>query len=129
MTDKQLTDIGAYVVANLPRPFEWGKFDCAIFVVGWLERNGIEFKLPKYNTEAEARRAMKAMGYDSVADAVDSVLDRAETPRRGDVIMHDGALGVWLYGCIQATPDGLRCTSQEADIVWSGPWRLWTGDK
>ncbi|KQQ90392.1 hypothetical protein [Massilia sp. Leaf139] len=61
-----------YITGHLGRPFEWGKHDCVLFAVGWLEQTtGRDFLGPykPWGSAIEAaRKVAKAGGLDLLFD-------------------------------------------------------------
>jgi hypothetical protein len=89
-----------YIERNAETPFEWGVFDCGLFVLGYLkEVQGIDL-IEKYNlsysTELGSKRAVKKYGFDTLEELVDSEFDRVDRPKRGDLACYDGALGICI---------------------------------
>ncbi len=82
-------------------PFELGtENDCVHMIDFGLKEYGIKTSLSRrgsYSTEAQARRAMKRAGFDSLADAVDAEgfmrLESAATAWPGDIIAFKGDNG------------------------------------
>lgn len=80
--------------------FEWGRLDCVIFAAGAVKTvTGTELGIKRgYKSQAGAFRALKQAGFTSLPEAVDSLLTPVEVAfaRRGDVLMHNGNLGICI---------------------------------
>lgn len=97
------------------RRYAWGTNDCAIFAADMiLAETGIDLAAPfrgRYKTQAGSRRILKALGWADVEAMADALLPRRhDRPRRGDVVLYDGALGpflgiVWSGGVIGPGPE------------------------
>ena len=79
-------------------PFLYGKNDCAQFVAT-IYRNafGIELikNIPAYGTKYTAYRTIvKLGGWEKLL--IDRGFEKTSTPSRGDVVVCENALGVWL---------------------------------
>jgi len=123
-----------FLTAHLNTPFEWGKFDCCLFVAdALLEITDIDIAKPfrgKYTTEKGAMRALIKYGNGTVKDTFSEILGTFK-PRlnacRGDVALIDTptghAVGIVFNGEVWvASPDGLITVSlKEALGCWSVP--------
>lgn len=78
------------------KQFEYGKFDCVIFVNDWLKICvGFDFLDGK---EYNSREAIGTFGYRSLNDAVNKCLNSESIPaafaQRGDIVIYDECLGI-----------------------------------
>jgi hypothetical protein len=91
----------------LGQPFQWGHSDCARMVAAHLRRMGYKVRVPSkgsYATAKSALKALRARGFESMADAVDAVgLERIAPAEAvaGDIVCGAsgdafGAMGVKL---------------------------------
>lgn len=91
----------------LGKPFQWGRSDCARMIAAHLRRLGYKVQLPSkgsYATPKSALKALRARGFESMADAIDAVgLERIAPAEAvaGDILCGAsgdpfGALGVKL---------------------------------
>jgi hypothetical protein len=91
----------------LGKPFQWGRSDCARMIAAHLRRLGYKVQVPSkgsYATPKSALKALRARGFESMADAIDAVgLERIAPAEAvaGDIVCGDsgdpfGALGVKL---------------------------------
>lgn len=82
-----------YIQEAAKRPFEWGVFDCALFVSDWCALNGFdpakEYR-GKYNTEIGAKRIL-AKKAGSLSAAYDEHMFRVGVnfAQKGDVCVTD----------------------------------------
>lgn len=77
----------------------WGTFDCLRFALcGAGRADLIETLVPDYSSQRQAIRALRARGYATLADAIDSIGARVGAPLPGDIGFVDqppvGALGL-----------------------------------
>ena len=87
-----------YIASNRRRPFEWGSFDCVLFVAGWVRlRTGVDqlAGLPAWTSEREARRVIASIG--GLSAALDSRLVRIKPGMAidGDIGIVENTLGVF----------------------------------
>lgn len=80
------------------QPFVWGEDDCAgmfLFHLGAMGHRGIEPPKP-YSSALTAKRSLKAMGFETVEQWVDSLLPRIPAARAlpGDIILVAGDAGL-----------------------------------
>ena len=91
----------------LGKPFQWGRNDCARMIAAHLRRLGYKVQVPSkgsYATPRSALKALRARGFESMADAVDAVgLERIAPAQAvaGDIVGGAsgdpfGALGIKL---------------------------------
>lgn len=82
--------------------FEWARLDCALFTAdAVLAMTGHDIAEPfrgKYSTAAGSVRALKRFGAGDLRSTFDTLLPPRPVgyARRGDVVMHDGAVGVCM---------------------------------
>lgn len=79
-------------------PFSWGSHDCVYFAAKCIFQmtghNTLEdLNLGNYTTPIGAARQIKKLGFNSLEEAVESVLPVIERPRRGDVALCDAGEG------------------------------------
>lgn len=62
-----------YIASHLDKPFEWGKNDCVLFAIGWLEHStGRDFLgayKPWHSAKEAIRKVDDAGGLESLFDA------------------------------------------------------------
>jgi hypothetical protein len=67
------TTLPHYITERLKRPFEWGNFDCMLFVVGWVEIASGRNYLSQYPAWKNAKEAILQVdelgGLEAVFDA------------------------------------------------------------
>lgn len=92
----------SYTRANLRTPYRWGLHDCALFAASCVKvitgQDFAEGLRGTYNDEDGARRVLASLGCADVGDLASRYLpeiSRAE-PRRGDIVMNEGAFGPFL---------------------------------
>lgn len=80
------------------RPIDFQTVDCLRMLRSHLVAMGHKHvpKLPSYRSAAEARRALKAVGHDSLESLLDSLLPRIVPAMRlpGDVVLFAGTRGL-----------------------------------
>ena len=90
----------AFLSANHRRPYEPGRWDCAIWAAGAVEAmTGIDYMrgFRGYRTIAEGHRKLRAKGFEDHVALVASVLPEVPAPfaQPGDVAVIDGlSLGI-----------------------------------
>lgn len=121
--------LNAFLAAHQNAEFKWGTLDCVQFVFLAIEAMTGENPIPahgNYTTRIGAARALSGAGFDNIKFVMDSVAD--DNPpamaMRGDIVMHDGGLGV----CIGKTSlflieDGVGLRT-ERTIDCSHSWRV-----
>lgn len=125
--------LNAWMADKQAAPFEWGKLDCVVFAFGCIEAMTGEQVCPPhgdYTTRIGAMRALTKAGFDNLAFVMDSVLD--DNPpamaMRGDIVMHDGGLGVCLgVTSVFLIEDGVGLKS-EPTLACSHSWRVPFGE-
>lgn len=83
---KQLAE---YIAQNHNNRFEWGKYDCCLFVGRWAHKLGLpdytkDF-IGSYNDKKSAALKLREKGYNSVKDLVAKHLKPALKPLVGDI--------------------------------------------
>lgn len=81
--------------------FEWGNSDCALLAADWVKLHlNVDYAAPfrgRYRTELGSKRALKKLGYTSLADAITASLgeplQNAKLAQRGDVVLVTTSLG------------------------------------
>lgn len=80
----------AAIEARRNTPLAWGASDCCLSAAD-LARSycGVDHAAPLrgYSTPEGAVRALRRLGFASVAEYLDSILPRAARPREGDVVL------------------------------------------
>jgi hypothetical protein len=79
------------------KPFVWGTTDCWIMTRAHLRALGERPPAtPRYRTALGAKKALKLRGFDSMADAIDSILPRISPAEMlpGDVAAVEGVEGL-----------------------------------
>ena len=82
--------------------FAWGQCDCALYVAdAVLAMTGHDIAAPfrgKYSSAAGSARALKRYGAGDLKSTFDTLLPPRPVgfARRGDVVMHDGAVGICM---------------------------------
>lgn len=94
--------LAAYLEPLRARAFEWGAHDCCTFTSGAVKAMTgvdpmVEFR-GQYRSAASSIRALRTIGAGDLAKTMDSKFPSVLPPlaHRGDIIMHDGLLGVCL---------------------------------
>lgn len=117
--------------------FEWGKsdaatfaYDCALYVADGVEAmTGEDIAAPfrgKYSTAMGSAKALKKYGAGTLKSTFDALLPPKPVgyARRGDVVMHDGAVGI----CIGAVALFVRAEGEGPGLeriertLWSHAW-------
>jgi hypothetical protein len=88
--------LAAYIAGAHGAAFAWGKHDCVRFAAGAVEAVTGERLLPRvqYRSQAGAYRALKELGFASVAEAVPLPPVALAFAARGDVVAREDSLGV-----------------------------------
>lgn len=76
--------------------FRWGSHDCVTFAAACVEAMTGDRPIPEignYTTALGAARQIKKLGFNSLEEAVESVLPVIGRPRRGDVALCDAGEG------------------------------------
>lgn len=121
-----------FLSKNQDTPFEWGKFDCCLFVAdAIIEMTGVDIAADfrgKYQSEKGSLRALVKYGKGDVKSTFTHLLGQFK-PRlkagRGDVALiatpTGDAVGIVFNGAVWvATPDGLTTVPlREALGCWS----------
>lgn len=113
-------------------PFQWGKADCMTMFRSHMVAMGHSGlpKQPKYSTALGAKRALSAMGFETIEALLDSLLPRiapaAALP--GDIILSPGSEGLaCLSVSLGAKAFGWHEDSQGAVVMRHrhviGAWR------
>lgn len=83
----------AYLVEAQGRPFDWGRFDCAVFADGTIEAVTGERRFADcttgYRTRIGSLRRIRKLGYPDLGSVVaDRLLERRRLEaRRGDILL------------------------------------------
>ena len=123
--------LDTFIRENMLTPFEWGKFDCCLFVADAVEAmTGTDFAAPfrgRYTTATGSARALKKYGSGDVKSTLTSLFGEP-LPRllagRGDIVLvnsdYGHALGICWGGQIWVTgPAGLHALAPaEALCTW-----------
>lgn len=77
------------------RDLVWGKCDCIQLVVGHARHAGRKVKVPDYGDNLSAARALKRMGYATLAEAMDDHFQRIDPAKvmTGDFVEMPGSEG------------------------------------
>jgi len=121
--------LAALIADAQTRTFVWGQHDCATFAFEVRATlTGDDSPCPwagRYTTAAGSERWLKRSGLGSMEEAVTHRLGPPEPPlmaQRGDIVLHDGALGVCIgRDALFLTPDGMTPRPM-ADIKTA--WRV-----
>lgn len=125
--------LAAYIGAVRDRPFEWGRFDCALFAAGAvMALTGRDPAAGLAGTYADAVGAARTLRALSAADVEHLATLRLGDPippalaQRGDVVSVDTDAGPALGVCLGGTaavpgPAGLEFL---AAPLWRHAWRL-----
>lgn len=96
--------LSAYLAAQRGKPFAHGAHDCALFAAGAvLAMTGsdpaADFR-GAYRSIAGSVRALKDIGAGSLEATIDAIFPviPAGIARRGDLVWHDGSVGVCMGG-------------------------------
>ena len=93
-----------FILVNRERPFVWGEWDCILFACAAAEAiTGVdkaEDYRGQYSDEAGARAILRELGQGTLLKTVDHQFERKEVAyaTRGDLIWHDGCVGVCIGG-------------------------------
>lgn len=130
--------LAAYLEPLRARPFAWGTHDCCTFASGAVEAVTDVDPMPefrgKYRSAAGASRALRTIGAGDLARTLDAKFNPVPAPlaQRGDIVMHDGLLGICLGPVLVAVGregerDGLVLFDRAS---WIEPraWRVEYGD-
>lgn len=120
-----------YLESCRDRKFEWGAFDCALFVCGGVWAiTGVDLAAEfrgHYATELGAMRAMRKAGYrtlEQLAEGLAAKFSICEVPvafaQRGDVVLLRPVSGT-------AIPAPLGIVSLDGSVVSTGPDGLTAG--
>lgn len=128
----------AYLEPLRALPFAWGQHDCCTFASGAVEAmTGVdpmpEFR-GKYRSATTSLRALRRIGAGDLPRTLDAKF-RTVAPslaQRGDIVMHDGLLGICLGPVIVAVGrenerEGLVLFAR-ADWIEPRAWRVEYGD-
>jgi hypothetical protein len=129
-----------FMVQNRNRPFEWGQWDCILFACAAAEAVTGEDKAAdfrgQYTDETGARAALRKLGKGTLLRTVDSRFKRIPVTKaqRGDLIWHDGCVGVCLGGAAAflTDPDIMDALSAPRNgqliilprSLWQKAWRV-----
>jgi hypothetical protein len=123
--------LSAYLAERVDTlPFTWGQSDCALYTAdAVLEMTGTDIAAPfrgKYSTAAGSARALKRYGAGTLKATFDTLLPPKPIgyARRGDVVMHDGAVGICIGAdalFVRAEGEGLGLERIPRDR-WSHAW-------
>lgn len=112
-----------YIATHLDRPFEWGKLDCVLFAVGWLQiASGIDYlsEYPVWNDEREAVRLLRDLG--GMETLLDKHLNRINPhlARDGDIALRNNTMHLFSGRHIVGPGErGLVFVSRmEAECAW-----------
>ncbi|MDF0543328.1 hypothetical protein PX699_13300 [Sphingobium sp. H39-3-25] len=92
--------LSEYLASVADREFLWGEHDCALHAANAiLAMTGHDIAAPfrgRYSTAAGSARALKRYGAGTLEATFDALLPTRPVgyARRGDVVMHDGGVGV-----------------------------------
>jgi hypothetical protein len=96
--------LSGFIVANRDRPFEWGRWDCALYAFAAAaeitgEDRAAEFR-GQYDSRAGSAETLRAQGKGTLLKTIDSKYERRPVgkARRGDLVWHKGAVGVCIGG-------------------------------
>lgn len=127
MTDEEVRALlAAHVEPLAGKPAVWGEDDCARFAAAWVERlTGIALSLPRWSSEAEARRLQADPGTETLWDIAlgGAGFFRTAQPRLGDV----GLIETRRFGLVGAIclGDG-NAAWRTVDSVGALMVRQWT---
>lgn len=126
--------LAAYLEPLRTRPFKWGEHDCCTFAGGAVEAMTDVDPMPefrgKYRSAASSSRALRSIGGGDLARTLDAKLRQvpAGLAHRGDIVMHDGLLGICLGAMVVAVGregerDGLVLFAR-SDLIDARAWRV-----
>lgn len=74
---------------------QWGRYDCAQLVIAHTRHAGRKIKLPPYEDRLGAARALKQMGFATLAEGMDALFTRIDPARAimGDFVEMPGGEG------------------------------------
>lgn len=124
MRTELVTEISNYIRSNQNTPFEWGKFDCCVFIAGAIEIiTGLDLYAKYrggYESELGAAKIQKTVG--TIEDTLDSHFERvgALQMRRGDVGMLESGIMFLYFGGSKwaASKNGVAMINEKVKHVW-----------
>lgn len=127
------TQLIKFIQHNRDRPFEWGSFDCCLFVADAINlMTGRDIAADfrgRYRSKSGATRALKKYGKGSIKATFEHLLGKAQTGihfKRGDICLintpEGDAVGIYLGEVVWTTgQQGLVALSQNEIIqFWRG---------
>lgn len=116
------------IAAARHAPFVWGAHDCATWAADMRAAltgtaSAADAWRGRYTTPIGAGRVMRRLGWDDMTSAATAILGAPIGPyhaRRGDIVLHEGALGICDgAGALFVGPAGLvRVTLARCDLGW-----------
>ena len=112
--------------------FVWGESDCALYTADAIKAMtghdiAADFR-DKYSTAMGSARALKAYGGGDLKSTFDMLLPErpVSMARRGDAVMHDGAVGVCMgaFALFMLLPDEGDGLERIDRSEWSHAWSV-----
>lgn len=130
--------LAAYLEPLRAREFTWGSHDCCTFTAGAVEAMTGTDPMPEfrgaYRSAASASRALRQIGAGDLPRTLGGKFRRVapNLAQRGDIVMHDGLLGICLGPVVVAVGrederEGLVLFAR-ADWIEPLAWRVEYGD-
>lgn len=121
-----LQNLNKLIESSMTRPFEWGKWDCALFAAEAVKvMTGVDFAesfRDTYNDPLSAAKALKKEGsgtlYKLMRKNFGNPVGWAKA-WRGDIVYHKRSLGV-CYGPITLFVGGIIGLGEEEDAEFEG---------
>ncbi len=120
----------AYIAATEAEPHAWGTHDCALDAAdAVLAQTGIDVAFEfrgKYRTAAGAERALRRFGAGTLEATIAAKFPDVATgfARRGDLALHDGALGIVMGPFALFLREGAAGRDRVARADWHRAWAV-----
>jgi hypothetical protein len=121
----------SFIEQNKNRKFEWGKWDCCLFVCDYLnliiDKDLAKSFRGKYSTEIGAYKQIKKQGYKHIKHMCNIIFKEnginkknINKANRTDIILFDNAIGLCLgLKSVFLTPEGMTfIDTYKCDICW-----------
>jgi len=122
--------LGAFLAACEGRPYAWGEHDCALFAAGAVQAmTGADPAAAfrgRYRSKRGAAKALRELGAGTLEATIDGLFETI-TPafaQRGDLVLHEGAVGVSAGRFALFVGDALQGAEGGADVAVAGLVRV-----